>query len=109
MYRKLLNKNESSFTSKNIYHVFDFKKKCTVEISTHKYLFSILGKGLECPVKYYKCEGNIVELNKLVSGFYSGQQLDNGDEVNKPTGLSKCSHGGILDKTAVVPASGFKF
>ncbi len=84
-------------------------RNTTGEISTYKYLFSILGKGLECPVKYYKCEGNIVELNKLVSGFYSGQQLDNGSPVDKPTGLSKCSHGGILDKTAVVPASGFKF
>jgi hypothetical protein len=42
-----------------------------------------------------------------VSGFYSGQRLDNGVSVDKPTGLSKCSHGGILDKTVIVPASGF--
>jgi hypothetical protein len=44
-----------------------------------------------------------------VSGFYSGQQLDNGDVVNKPVGLQKCSHGGILDKTVIVQSTGFQF
>ena len=52
-----------------------------------------LGKTVSCPVEYYKCEGNIIELNKLVSGYYSGQKLDNVATVDKPTGLSKCSHG----------------
>jgi len=52
-----------------------------------------LGKTVQCPVQYYKCEGNIIALNQLVSGYYSGQHLDNGVSVDKPTGLSKCSHG----------------
>ena len=72
----------------------------------NKYSFPIQGKEQACPVEYYKCEGNIVELNKLVSGFYSGQRLDNGVSVDKPKSLSKCSHGGILDKSVIMPAEG---
>jgi hypothetical protein len=46
-----------------------------------------------CPILYYRCTGNLVQLNKLVSGYYSGQKLDNGDTIAKPDGMLKCSHG----------------
>ena len=62
--------------------------------------------SISCPLTYYKCQGNIVELNKLVSGYYTGQKLEDDSEVLKPTGLYKCSHGGILDKSVFVPAQG---
>lgn len=52
-----------------------------------------LGRTIQCPVKYYICSGNIADLNELVSGYYSGQKLDDGTSVNKPSGINKCSHG----------------
>lgn len=65
-----------------------------------------LGKTIQCPVQYYRCSGNIVKLDELVSGYYSDQKLEDGTSVNKPTNIGKCSHGGILDKTTIVPATG---
>ncbi len=45
-----------------------------------------------CPVKYYKCESNVVVGDKLVSGYYVAQTLQDGQVINKPK--LKCSHGG---------------
>ena len=58
-----------------------------------------------CPVIYYKCYGNLAT-NKLVSGYYGGQKLTDGTSVPKPTGLNKCSHGGIYDSTSTATAEG---
>ena len=79
-----------------------------VSILLSLFKFIGLGSSLTCPINYYQCAGNIVKLNELVSGYYSGQKLDDGTEVNKPqgSGVSKCSHGGILDKTSIIPATG---
>ena len=52
-----------------------------------------LGKSLQCPIEYYRCESNIVVLDKLVSGYYSDQKLDDGTSVDKPVDIGKCSHG----------------
>lgn len=46
--------------------------------------------SLTCPLTYYKCKGNIVRLDKLVTGFTMSRK--------KPPSDMKCSHGGILDK-----------
>jgi hypothetical protein len=63
--------------------------------------------SLKCPLPYYRCSGNLVQLNKLVSGYYTGQALTNGQPYNKPNNTLKCSHGGILDKdSTTVPAIG---
>ena len=69
-------------------------------------LFNNLGKTFNCPLTFYKCSGNIVKLDRLVSGYYEGQKLDDETPVEKPKDLQKCSHGGVLDKTQVIPASG---
>ncbi len=42
---------------------------------------------------YYKCNGNLIKLNKLVSGYYEGQKLEDGTDVPKPKDKNKCSHG----------------
>lgn len=55
---------------------------------------------LACPVQYYKCDKNIVMLNKLVSGFYTDQELPDGTVVENPGNLMKCNHGGILDSNS---------
>ena len=52
---------------------------------------------IRCPVKYYKCDNNVVLLNKLVSGFYEGQKLKDGTPIKKPANTQKCSHGGLVD------------
>ena len=52
---------------------------------------------LSCPTKYYKCSGNLVMLNKLVSGYYTNQKLPDGTEISNPGNLNKCNHGGLLD------------
>jgi len=65
-----------------------------------------LSSTLQCPLIYYKCSGNIVKLDALVSGFYTGQKLEDGTPVLKPESQAKCSHGGILDKSVIKPAEG---
>ena len=45
-------------------------------------------------------------LNKLVSGYYSKQSLEDGTPVPKPEPSMKCSHGGILDQDTDLPAAG---
>lgn len=61
---------------------------------------------VSCPLKYYNCTDNILAQNVLVSGYYSGQETNDGLEVNKPEGQSKCSHGGILDGSSFIQAEG---
>lgn len=58
------------------------------------------------PTDYFKCDGNLVILNKLVSGYYGGQELESGEEVPKPQNLGKCSHGGLFDPTEDAEAMG---
>lgn len=69
-------------------------------------LLHIGSLDLKCPIKYFECHGNIVELSKLVSGYYSNQALEDGTPVPKPEPSMKCSHGGILDKDTFLPAAG---
>ena len=85
--------------------------ECNAFVTTFIAMMELVGMGgtIKCPLKYYKCAGNIKTLDKLVSGYYSGQKLDDGTEVNKPLHLDKCSHGGILDKTQIVPSEGSFF
>lgn len=68
-------------------------------INFHKFNFA-------CPIQYFVCQGNIVLLNKLVSGYYSEQSLEDGTPVPKPEPSFKCSHGGILDAYQYEPATG---
>jgi hypothetical protein len=59
-----------------------------------------------CPLRYYNCSGNVFLLNKLLSGFNSGQQLEDGTPIQKPQDQMKCSHGGVMDSSAFIPAQG---
>jgi len=68
-------------------------------INFHKFNFA-------CPIQYFVCQGNIVLLDKLVSGYYSEQSLEDGTPVPKPEPSLKCSHGGILDAYQYEPATG---
>ena len=61
-----------------------------IKFLKHDFVFS-------CPTKYYKCSGNFVMLNKLVSGYYTNQKLPDGTEISNPGNLNKCNHGGLLD------------
>lgn len=55
---------------------------------------------INCPIKYFRCNGNIVTNSKLVSGFYVDQGIE------KPENTMKCSHGGILDSSSYKKAVG---
>ena len=101
----IIDKNESAACLNN----------CTITSLDCNFLVSILVKLIkalgittpfECPLIYYKCQGNIVKLDKLVSGYYTGQKLEDETPVVKPDSISKCSHGGILDKSVIKPAEG---
>ena len=77
----------------------------------NSFLDFIKGLGLKasiinCPLKYYKCSNNVLINNKLVSGYYSNQKLDDGTPYEKPTNLIKCSHGGIMDTSSLKDAIG---
>ena len=65
------------------------------------HLFSI-----KCPMPYFVCKGNLVVLDKLVSGYYSDQKLEDGTAFEKPEPSGKCSHGGILDGDQYKSAAG---
>lgn len=67
---------------------------------------NLAGSYVQCPLKYFNCTNNILILDALVSGYYTGSELQDGIEVPKPKGKSKCSHGGILDGTSFVEAQG---
>ena len=101
----IISKNESSACLNN----------CTITQMECNFLVSILVRlihalgfttPLDCPLIYYKCSGNIVALDKLVSGYYTGQKLEDETPVLKPEMELKCSHGGILDKSVIKPAEG---
>jgi hypothetical protein len=55
-----------------------------------------LGKTINCPLRFYKCTGNLIKLNKLVSGYYEGQKLEDQTPVKKPQDIDKCSHGKLF-------------
>lgn len=77
--------------------------QCSSFVNTLVVLIETIGirtSFITCPIKYFKCKGNLAVLNKLVSGFYVDQGL------SKPDGLFKCSHGGILDRDSFKPAQG---
>ncbi|CAF3859616.1 unnamed protein product, partial [Rotaria sp. Silwood1] len=63
-----------------------------------------------CPLVYYDCKNNILpQINKkklLTSGYLFNQSNENYDPLNKPTNVEKCSHGGVIDDSAQVPAVG---
>ncbi|CAF1058645.1 unnamed protein product [Rotaria sordida] len=63
-----------------------------------------------CPLVYYDCKNNILpEINNqklLTSGYLFNQFGENNAPVNKPTNVEKCSHGGVLDDSSLVPAIG---
>jgi hypothetical protein len=46
------------------------------------------------------CQNNLLNTGKLTSGYYGGQ------DVAKPLGVGKCSHGGILDKSRKLKSKG---
>lgn len=85
------------------------EEKCGFWATVFATLVNGLGLGgeyVDCPLKYYNCTDNILILDKLVSGFYTGQETNDGTPVQKPTGKRKCSHGGILDGSSFKTAEG---
>ena len=54
-----------------------------------KDLISLFNLVIKCPVEYFKCHGNLVVKDRLVSGYYSGQKVPRLDD--------SCNHGGLLD------------
>ena len=46
------------------------------------------------------CENNLINTGKLTSGYYGGQ------DVTKPAGVGKCSHGGIFDQSRKLSSQG---
>jgi hypothetical protein len=69
-------------------------------------LVGIKNVPFTCPIQYYVCKGNVVKLDKLVSGYYVGQALSDGTGISKPVNGLKCSHGGLVDTDAFKPATG---
>lgn len=59
-----------------------------------------------CPLRYFKCSGNVVALDRLVSGYYVDQKLPDNLKIEKPPNAMKCSHGGIVDSDSFKPAMG---
>ena len=56
-------------------------EECTTLVSIFSNLLSLIGYTsviTSCPLQYYKCENNINILDKLLSGYVSGQSLDDG-------------------------------
>lgn len=61
----------------------------------------------KCPIKYFKCgPGNVLETDKLVSGYSVDEKLPDGTPVTKPEGKMKCSHGGIFDNSSLLASVG---
>lgn len=105
------------------FNKFKFAKKsdnitcvanCTVkEIKCSKIISTMLGLlknlreiNINCPIKYFKCKGNIVTNDRLVTGYYVGQKLPDGTAISKPDSSLMCSHGGLLDTDSFKPAQG---
>jgi hypothetical protein len=61
--------------------------KCS---SVLREIILLLNSLIKCPLEIFKCTGNLVAKNRLISGYYSGQNVTN---ING-TG---CNHGGLLD------------
>ncbi|CAF0986412.1 unnamed protein product [Adineta ricciae] len=64
----------------------------------------------KCPLVYYDCTNNILAaINRqriLTSGYLFNQTGENGQPLNKPANVGKCSHGSVSDDSANVPAIG---
>ncbi|CAF4915776.1 unnamed protein product [Rotaria sp. Silwood1] len=64
----------------------------------------------KCPLVYYDCKNNIrPDINNrklLTSGYLFNQFDENYNLLSKPTNVEKCSHGGVIDDSAHVPAIG---
>jgi hypothetical protein len=62
-----------------------------------------------CDICYYECVDNInplINQEKIfTSGYYVGE-VEDGQPVDKPTNVLKCSHGSIIDTTGDIPALG---
>jgi hypothetical protein len=70
-------------------------------------LTGFLTSEFSCPLKYFKCDNNLIKNDKhLTSGYYNLQKLPNGKPVDKPDNGLKCSHGGIIDNSAFKLAKG---
>ena len=85
------------------------KEECGYWVNLFASFINALGLGgssIKCPLEYYECKDNILMLDKLLSGYYSGQSVPSGEDVDKPKGKGKCSHGGILDGSSFVEAEG---
>ncbi|KAI6655535.1 Von Willebrand factor A domain-containing protein 7-like [Oopsacas minuta] len=74
-----------------------------VEDGEVNFLLSLFGA-----MYYYICNNNMIaevnEAGELTSGFYGGQMDEDGEVIEKPDG--KCSHGGFLDSSSDLPATG---
>jgi hypothetical protein len=82
---------------------------CSTLVQIVTSLMTLVGyksSTITCPLQYYVCKGNIVKLDKLVSGYYVNQELADGTTISKPAEQLKCSHGGIVDKDTFKPATG---
>ncbi|RNA31923.1 von Willebrand factor A domain-containing 7-like [Brachionus plicatilis] len=81
--------------------------KCNKMISTMISLLKNLRKtNINCPIKYFKCKGNIVTNDRLVTGYYVDQKLPDGTSASKPADSLMCSHGGLLDSDSFRPVQG---
>lgn len=112
-----INKNigneNSDFDIVNEDDIGCLSESCTKKVIHCKYLKSLsritekfsLILPWSCPIVYFECKDNVIQ-TKLTSGFYTGQRLPNGDRVIKPLNSSKCSHGGVLDKSSFVSSYG---
>ena len=84
--------------------------KCNIVVETLMFFLKSIAKfentHYTCPLRYFKCEGNIVALDRLVSGYYVHQKLPNDVGIEKPNNTMKCSHGGIVDSDSFKPAMG---
>ncbi len=85
--------NEETTACLNNCSITEMKCGTLVNILINLIKFVGISTSLNCPLIYYKCTGNIVQLDKLVSGFYTGQKLEDETPVLKPEFQSKCSHG----------------
>ena len=61
---------------------------------------------IKCPITYYICHDNIFIKDRLLSGYASNEKLEDGSPYEKPVGLMKCSHGGIMDSSSLIDAIG---
>lgn len=53
-----------------------------------------------CPITYYKCDGNIIQLDKMLTGYYTDSKLSDGTLINNPGNMNKCNHGGFSDSNS---------